>query len=107
MIRPVLLLFDARNEISPHHVRSVQGRLSWKRKNSEVSYENMRGVEASQNVIERILGVGTIKLWTAISDTPEIVMKGIDDPDSIAKLIQQRIDKSYTGHKIAKSNGRV
>ena len=53
----------------------------------------MLGVRFQQNLLERALNVGTVLVWTASADRPEVVMKGVRDPDVITRIIQQRIDE--------------
>ncbi len=94
LIRPVILIFDDRNEIGEHHIRAYSGLCSWKRKFSEIAYENVKGVEVDQNIVERILDVGDVKVWTAISGTPEVVMEGVDNPNRVAAIIRKQLDET-------------
>ena len=90
--RPLLLMFDCTHEISCHHVRSTQGRCSLRRQFVEISFEEILGVRASQSIIERFLGVGSILVWTASAEHPDLVIKGIKDPEYYARFIGGRLD---------------
>jgi len=62
-----------------------KGLLSKER--SEVSITIVRTVRIKQSFFNRIFGVGTVEIFTA-GDTPEIVAKGMPDPNRIRELIK-------------------
>lgn len=57
------------------------------------------GVRISQNLLERVLDVGNILVWTAVADRPEISMHGIGGPQAYAKAIQSKIDQALIARK--------
>ena len=67
------------------------------RKNrKELAIAKVRTVEVDQDFIDRIFGVGKIKVFTA-GDLPEIEVEGLPDPNKIRELVkqnQQRLEKS-------------
>ena len=66
------------------------------RKNrKELAIAKVRTVEVDQDFIDRIFGVGKIKVFTA-GDLPEIEVEGLPDPNRIRELVkqnQQRLEK--------------
>ena len=66
------------------------------RKNrKELVIDKVRTVEVDQDFIDRIFGVGKIKVFTA-GDLPEIEVEGLPDPNRIRELVkqnQQRLEK--------------
>ena len=62
-----------------------KGLLSKER--SEVSIGIVRTVRVKQSFFNRIFGVGTVEIFTA-GDNPEIVAKGMPDPNRIRELIK-------------------
>jgi len=62
-----------------------KGLLSKER--SEVNIGIVRTVRVKQSFFNRIFGVGTISIFTA-GDNPEIVAKGMPDPNRIRELIK-------------------
>ena len=66
------------------------------RKNrKELSIDKIRTVEVDQDFLDRIFGVGKIKVFTA-GDLPEIEVEGLPDPNRIRELVkqnQQRLEK--------------
>ncbi len=62
-----------------------KGLLSKER--SEVNIGIVRTVRVKQSFFNRIFGVGTVSIFTA-GDNPEIVAKGMPDPNRIRELIK-------------------
>ena len=59
------------------------------RKNrKELAIAKVRTVEVDQDFIDRIFGVGKIKVFTA-GDLPEIEVEGLPDPNRIRELVKQ------------------
>lgn len=56
---------------------------------SELSFSSIRTVKVKQSFFNRILGTGTIELYTA-GDSPEIVASGMPEPNRIRDLIKQQ-----------------
>ena len=64
------------------------------RKNrKELALDKVRSVEVDQDFAERIFGVGKVRVFTA-GDQPEIVVKGLPDPNRIRELVKQNQHKS-------------
>ena len=64
------------------------------RKNrKELAIDKIRTVEVDQDFIDRIFGVGMIKVFTA-GDLPEIVVPGLPDPNKIRDLVKQKQHRS-------------
>ena len=64
------------------------------RKNrKELVIDKVRTVEVDQDFIERILGVGKIKVFTA-GDLPEIEVEGLPEPNKIREFVKQNQKKS-------------
>lgn len=92
--RPLLLMWDCKHEITCHHVRSTQGRCSLKRQFVEIPFEEILGVRASQTFLERLFGVGAVLIWTASAEHPDLIMKGIRDPEHYARVIGAKLDRA-------------
>ena len=64
------------------------------RKNrKELAIDKIRTVEVDQDFIDRIFGVGKIKVFTA-GDLAEIEVKGLPDPNRIRELVKQKQHRS-------------
>ena len=64
------------------------------RKNrKELAIDKIRTVEVDQDFIDRIFGVGKIKVFTA-GDLPEIEVEGLPDPNRIRELVKQKQHRS-------------
>lgn len=99
LARPIFLLKDTRHILTERHIYTEFGRFSLFRKHSELAFEEMLGVRFEQSLLERILTVGTISVWTASADHPEVVMKGVRRPEVYTKIIRERIDKNLIKRK--------
>ncbi|MFN8389411.1 MAG: PH domain-containing protein [Bdellovibrionota bacterium] len=97
--RPLTLILDGYCEISEHHVRSTVGLFSAHRSDVSIPYEELRGVRASQTLLDRFLGTGTVTAWTQNGSAPEIVVRGVAAPREIANLISERIDRAILSRK--------
>ena len=62
-----------------------KGLLSKER--SEVNISSIRTIKVKQSFFNRIFGVGSVEIYTA-GDNPEIVAKGLPDPNKVRELIK-------------------
>lgn len=92
LIRPLIRLIDSVYVIGSHHLYGISGRCSLRMRHVEVPYEDMRGVRIEQTIIERILNLGTIIVWTAAAESAAISMQRIADPEPVSDQIAHMID---------------
>ncbi|MDO3387575.1 PH domain-containing protein [Gilvimarinus sp. SDUM040013] len=71
--------------VTEEDVLFEQGLLSKER--SELTIKSIRTVKIKQSFWNRIFGTGTVELYTA-GDSPEIVAKGLPDPNTIRDIIK-------------------
>lgn len=86
----LLLIWHIQNKssklsISHSQILYEKGLLSKER--SEISLSRVRATRLKQSFLNRMLGVGTIEIFTS-GDKPEITAKGMPEPDLILDLIQ-------------------
>ena len=77
--------------ITDNDILLERGLLSKERR--EVAIVKVRTVNVKQTFLNRILGVGEISIFTA-GDLPEIVVKGLPDPNKIREIIKRTQNKS-------------
>ena len=94
IIRPILLRYNDLYELGEHHVYTISGRVSLRRERYEIPFEDLKGVRVRQSILQRLLNVGDIILWTALADKPEVVMHGLKNPEIPLKEMRSRIDKA-------------
>ncbi len=94
VIRPLLLKYDDLYEVGEHHVYATSGRFSLHREHYEIPFEDIKGVRVRQSILQRILGVGDIVVWTAIADRAEVVMEGLRHPEIPLRVLRDRIDQA-------------
>lgn len=73
--------------VSDHHVVLRTGLLS--RSFSELSIDRIRSVRVRQSLLNRMLGVGTVEIFSA-GDEPEIAAAGIPNPQRVRDLLRGR-----------------
>ena len=71
--------------ISQNEILYEKGLLSKER--SEVNIDSIRTTKIKQSFFDRIFGVGSIEIYTS-GDSPEIVAKGMPDPNKVRELIK-------------------
>jgi uncharacterized membrane protein YdbT with pleckstrin-like domain len=56
---------------------------------SEIFHSNVRNIQVSQNLLQRILGIGDLEIASVASQIAgaEIVVEGITDPEKVRQLI--------------------
>lgn len=87
----VLLMFYRhfawRYLIDDHNIESYQGVLA--RRVHSIRVEDLRNVNVSQTVMQRLLGVGDVEFSSAAGGDVEVVFFGVSDPMHVKELAQQ------------------
>ena len=84
-------LFNERIILHPGYILFRKGLLSWQETSSRIEYENVREVNIGQNLIQKILGVGNIKVSTVATQiAAEVTMNGIRNPRKLKDEIFRR-----------------
>lgn len=58
------------------------------RNTNEMDIRHIRGINVRQNILERILGIGTIEIISAADGGAEVVFSGVRDPFSVKDSIR-------------------
>ncbi|MGD8176101.1 PH domain-containing protein [Marinimicrobium sp. ARAG 43.8] len=80
--------------VTDHDILFEEGLLSKQR--SEFRIGGIRTVRVYQSFFDRMFGVGAISIYTA-GDQPEIVAKGMPEPNRVRELIKERQNGSHVG----------
>jgi hypothetical protein len=72
--------------------RSVYQRGLISRQTSEVRHEDVRNLQVDQNLVGRLLGVGSIAISSSGQDDLEIHIEGVPRPDRIAETVRTHQD---------------
>ena len=72
--------------------RSIQRTGLISKQTSEVLHRDVRNIEITQSVSQRLFGVGTIGIASAGQAGIEIQFKGVRDPDGVKALIDRYRD---------------
>ena len=99
MLGKVLIyMYDAKYMIDDNGVEAQVGLASMSLRQPRLRYEDIRGVEPNQTIWERILGIGSVLVGSAMTGDVEIVMEGVPNPRAIQVLINKERDRHL--HKL-------
>ena len=101
----VVPIYDAYLLIDNRGIEMTSGILSLNLVTNRVRFEDIRGIELEQKLIERALNVGTIGIGSAATDGIEILMPGVGAPRDLQEMIQAERDarqkaESAAGHAL-------
>lgn len=92
LLKILVYIYDSKYIIDGRGVEAQVGLVSLSLRQPRLRYEDIRGVEPNQTLLERILGIGSVLIGSAMTQDVEIVMEGISDPRAIQLLIQAERD---------------
>ena len=84
-------LYNYKYIISDDYVLDYEGVLSFKMRETRVEYEHVRGIEVDKTLYQRMLGLGDIKIGSAMKNDVEVMLKGIYDPNYYKDIIENRL----------------
>ena len=58
---------------------------------SSASYDKIQDLHITQGIIERVVGIGTIHIDTAGTTFIEVRFKGVSNPVSVKRIIEERM----------------
>lgn len=88
----LLPIYDARMVIDRRGVELAVGILGLQYVVNWVRFEDIRGCELKQSVLERILDVGTLEIASAATEGVEITFDGIGSPRELQNMVQMERD---------------
>lgn len=80
--------------------RVIEGFSFFTRRFASTQYSRIQNIEARQNLIERIVGIGDLEIYTAgyaAVNRPEIAFRGIKNPFRVKKIIIELKLKETSG----------
>lgn len=86
-------IYNVRYSIDPKGIEARVGILSLTQTTTRVRFEDVRGVEIDQTVLERILDIGSVQVSTAATYTVEVIMDGVAAPKEVQDMIQSERDR--------------
>ena len=92
--RILIYMYDSKYIIDDRGVEAQVGLVSFNLRQPRLRYEDIRGVEPNQTILERILGIGSVLIGSAMTQDVEIVMEGVANPRAIQLLLQAERDRS-------------
>ncbi|MCC6934046.1 MAG: PH domain-containing protein [Deltaproteobacteria bacterium] len=93
LVKIFLFIYNAKYIIDERGVEAQIGLVAMNLRQPRLRYEDIRGVEPRQTLWERILGIGSVLIGSAMTDDVEITMVGVANPRAIQLLIGAERDK--------------
>ena len=90
----LIYLYDSKYILDERGVEAQIGLVSLSLRQPRLRYEDIRGVEPNQTIFERVLGIGSVLIGSAMTNDVEIVMEGVADPRAIQLLIGNERDRA-------------
>lgn len=84
----LIKVYDAKYIIDEGGVEAQVGLVSMTLRQPRLRWEDIRGSEPRQTLMERLLGIGTVEIGSAMKEDVEITMLGVANPKAIQLLIQ-------------------
>ena len=86
-------IYDAKYIIDSRGVEAQIGLVSMSLRQPRLRWEDIRGVEPNQTIWERMLGIGSVLIGSAMTQDVEIIMEGVANPRAIQLLIGGERDR--------------
>ncbi len=94
MLGKILInIYDAKYIIDERGVEAQIGLVSLNLRQPRLRWEDIRGVEPNQTIWERLLGIGSVLVGSAMTQDVEIVMTGVANPRAVQLLIGGERDR--------------
>lgn len=77
-----------RYKVTERRVISIEGLIS--RNTSEVEIKDIRNIQISQSLMERLFRIGTVKIGTAGTAGVEIVLRGVPNPMRVRDVVREQ-----------------
>jgi uncharacterized membrane protein YdbT with pleckstrin-like domain len=85
-------VFNVRYTMDGKGLESRVGRLSFSQKISRVRFEDVRSIEIHQNLLDRLLDIGSVEVGTSGTAGVELRMTGVAAPREVQALVQAERD---------------
>ena len=92
LTRILIQIYNCKYIIDERGVEAQVGLVSFELRQPRLRWEDIRGVEPTQNIWERALNIGSVVVGSAMNDSVEIVMNGVANPKAIQLLINSERD---------------
>jgi uncharacterized membrane protein YdbT with pleckstrin-like domain len=93
LVKTLIAIYDAKYIIDETGIEAQVGLVSLSLRQPRLRWEDIRGVEPKQTIWERMLGIGTVSIGSAMTQDTEVVMEGVANPRAIQLLINAEQSK--------------
>ena len=89
---PTYNIYNVLYKIDNRGIEAIKGRIALKQTINRVRYEDIRGIDIEQTIIQRMLDVGTLRIGTAASADSEVTLEGIEAPYEVKDMLERERD---------------
>lgn len=82
-------IYNVKYCLTSKGIEMTTGILSTRKRSVKIRYEDIRSVETTQSIFERILNIGTVEIGTSATGAIEIMFVGVDSPQELQSLVQR------------------
>ncbi len=87
IVIPMLIVRTTEYVVTTDRAAEASGILS--RKTSEIELADVRNVQVTQSLSDRMLGIGNVGISTAGQSGFEVVFKGVKSPNDVADIVRR------------------
>ncbi len=103
----LIKVYDAKYIIDEGGVEAQIGLVSFNLRQPRLRWEDIRGSEPQQTIWERVLGIGSVLIGSAMTQDVEITMSGVANPRAIQLLIQGERERRLHELRTAPAADRI
>ncbi len=107
LVKILIYIYNSKYIIDERGVEAQIGLVAFNLRQPRLRYEDIRGIEPQQTLWERILGIGSVLIGSAMTQDVEIVMKGVANPRAIQLLISGERDKRLRRIGVGRSPDQI
>jgi hypothetical protein len=94
LMKILVRLYDSQYIIDGRGVEAQVGIVSFMLRQPRLRFEDIRGVEPNQTILERMFSIGHLEIGSAMKEDVEIVMEGIAEPRAVQLFLSEEIERS-------------
>lgn len=83
-------VYDRRYLIGPDSITELSGLMSFNSRSMRIYYKNVRAIETEQNTIQRLLGIGSVRIGPLLGGG-DMVLAGVSSPEQYRDMIERRM----------------
>lgn len=94
-------IYNVRYKLDNRGIESRTGILALQQRSNIIRYEDIRGIEVRQTILERALDIGSVDIGTASTGGVEVRLSGIACPHDVHSMIQ--VEREFRQKRASRS----